>query len=496
MALTGEIRVEEPARKPSLGLRAQILIGIACVTLFAVASAGLLALWAAGDGLREERETTGQTLASAFAAAAAATVDRQVPLDSLRNRLPLEALMRKVSDRSDLRGISILSRARVVVLAQPPRETDDADLQVAAAVLEGVGPVLHYRTDTGGISLLAYAPLEVQGAVLGAVRIALDAPAPVPGFMSRQGPLLALLALGDALLVALLGYLVLTRLVVRPLQDVERATARVSAGDLDQRIAPSGPREVAALASAFNQMTASLALQREQLIRTEKLASVGQLAAGVAHEIGNPLAAVLGYVDLLRTEDARALLAPDERRDILDRVKSETQRINRIIRDLLEYSRPGREETTAVDPREALASAVKLLEPQARFRGVTLRMLPADTPWPRALAPRGRLEQVFVNLLLNAADAMGAAGVITVTATTDEAGQVVITFADEGPGVPRNLARKIFDPFFTTKDPGHGTGLGLSISRAIVETCGGTLELVPTPEGERGARFALTLPPG
>src|SRR3970282_648042 len=95
---------------------------------------------------------------------------------------------------------------------------------------------------------------------------------------------------------------VITRLVVRPLRDMQKATARVSAGDWEQHIAPTGPQEIAALASAFHQMTSSRQGQREQLIRTEKLVSVGQLAAGVAHEIGNPLAAVLGYVDILRLD--------------------------------------------------------------------------------------------------------------------------------------------------------------------------------------------------
>src|SRR5207247_2838205 len=127
---------------------------------------------------------------------------------------------------------------------------------------------------------------------------------------------------------------VLTQLVVRPLHAVERAATRVAAGDLGQRVSTEGPREIAALATAFNQMTVSVATQREQLIRTEKLASVGQLAAGVAHEIGNPLAAILGFVDILRSSTDQPM-APADHRDLLDRVKSETQRINRIIEDLL-----------------------------------------------------------------------------------------------------------------------------------------------------------------
>ena len=260
------------------------------------------------------------------------------------------------------------------------------------------------------------------------------------------------------------------------------------------------PGEISALADALNQMTSSLLLQREQLIRTEKLASVGQLAAGVAHEIGNPLAAVLGYAEILRSEMTAAdggVMTAAERLDALDRVKAETQRIHRIIQDLLEYSRPTREEAQATEPLAILRSAEALLRPQARFRAVKVLAEPDPGPWPAVQVSAGRLRQVFVNLLLNAADAMEGKGTVTVGATTEEGtdGQptVRLLFQDEGPGISPELERKIFDPFFTTKSPGQGTGLGLSISRSIIESYHGTLELAP---GGKGATFQVTLPAG
>jgi two-component system NtrC family sensor kinase len=287
---------------------------------------------------------------------------------------------------------------------------------------------------------------------------------------------------------------VLTRLVVRPLQAMQQATARVSSGDWDHQMKTEGPREVAALAAALNQMTASLASQREQLIRTEKLASVGQLAAGVAHEIGNPLAAVLGYVDILRADAAAGatpVMGPAETRDTLDRVKAETQRIHRIIQDLLAYSRPTTEAPQATAPGKILRSAEALLRPQARFRAVTIAAVPDDAGWPMVLASPGRLTQVFVNLLLNASDAMGGKGTVTVSCQAiDE--HIEIGFHDQGPGIPAELERKIFDPFFTTKDPGQGTGLGLSISQSIIAAFHGTLTLAPSTGP--GATFVVILP--
>jgi signal transduction histidine kinase len=325
------------------------------------------------------------------------------------------------------------------------------------------------------------------------VRVALSASEPTKSVLRRSGLLLLLLAIADALLVLGLGLFVLTQLVVRPLGHLRRATALMTAGDWEPRIAEEGPKEFAALASAFNQMTVSLSIQREQIIRSEKLASVGQLAAGVAHEIGNPLAAILGYVDILRSDLAgKGDLPVADRQDALDRVKAETQRIHRIIRELLEFSRPSHEDPVPTDPLRIVQSAQALLAPQSRFREVRVVTTPASEAWPQVMVAPSRLVQVFVNLLLNAADAMAGKGTIVVACQPDGR-QVILTVTDEGPGVAKENRRKVFDPFFTTKPVGQGTGLGLPVCRSIIESFGGTLELAPSATGE-GAKFAISLP--
>jgi two-component system, NtrC family, sensor kinase len=480
-------------RRSRFGLRAQILLGLAGVTLIAILSTGFLALWAAGNTLRVHRETEALTLASA-AARMASSVVGQADIMSPETREQLRAALLSLSERSGGIGFSVRSAGRGMVVSWPPRVNGDIDPPIANSVLAGIQPALHYRNspDDGATQLLAYAGIEAKGRIIGVARVALDAPAPVRVVLKRSGWLLLGLVCGDALLVLALGYFVLTQMVVQPLRKMERATAQVGVGDWDQHIELAGPPELSALARAFNQMTSSLAAQREQLIRSEKLASVGQLAAGVAHEIGNPLAAILGYVDILRADGAGSGALPEaERRDALDRVKAETQRITRIIRDLLEYSRPSHEEPSLIDPLVVVRSAQALLTPQARLREVPITVAPEAGPWPTVLASQGRMTQVLVNLLLNAADAMDGKGQVSVTCET-AAGRVRIAVSDQGPGIERELRRKVFDPFFTTKPPGQGTGLGLSISRAIVETYGGTLEL--DPEAKGGAKFVIDLP--
>lgn len=221
------------------------------------------------------------------------------------------------------------------------------------------------------------------------------------------------------------------------------------------------------------------------LLRAEKLASVGQLAAGVAHEIGNPLGVILGLSSLMKASPC----TDDEVRRFAGEIEAATQRAHGIIRDLLSFARPSRVEGAESDVEQVLRATLQLLKPQKRFRDVIVDFRTVEGPLSAEI--RGsQLQQVVLNLLLNAADAMGGRGTIAIRAWKDER-SVYLEVEDGGPGIPPEILPRVFDPFFTTKPPGEGTGLGLAMSAQIIGVYGGELR-VSSPPG-KGACFTIRL---
>lgn len=317
------------------------------------------------------------------------------------------------------------------------------------------------------------------------------------------------LALHAAMILAF-GYFALTLLIVRPVEKLRTAAERIGEGRFDVPIeTTSGGREIRELSSALSQTARKLQTQRDALeakigeltraqdeirtqqdaiIRSEKLASVGRLAAGVAHEIGNPLSVILGFLDLLRTSD----LPPEEQAEYLERMQGEAERVNRIIKDLLAYSRSGEETTEPVQLQSVLEGALAVLSPQKIMNGVDVQVQAPEKPLC-VRATRDRLSQVVINLVLNAAEAMVGQGQLRITLSSQDGGRrVQVRFHDDGPGIDAELAREIFEPFVTSKPEREGTGLGLAVCQSIVQHLGGTLEGRNHPDG--GAVFEMDLP--
>jgi two-component system, NtrC family, sensor kinase len=353
-----------------------------------------------------------------------------------------------------------------------------------------------------GDALEIVLPSALDGAVSVRVRTAHDA---AKTSSVVRGIALYMTLFAIALLV--FAYIALTRLIVRPIEELARAADRIATGARNLDVPRSGAHEIADLGVSMRAMTKRLleeesALRakveelttttrhlgetREQLTTSEHMASVGRLAAGVAHEIGNPIAAIMGMHDLLEDEGTDATT----REDFLRRMRKETERIHVVVRDLLDYARPEEDVGPAfADVAEVVEDVLRLVRPQKQFKGITIAA-DVDRGTKVALRPQ-RLTQVLLNLLLNAGAALEGNGRIHVRAKATGT-TVRLEVEDDGPGVPQELLPRIFDPFVTTKDVGQGTGLGLAVCRGIVEGANGALFVDTSVQS--GARFVIELP--
>jgi two-component system NtrC family sensor kinase len=322
-------------------------------------------------------------------------------------------------------------------------------------------------------------------------------------------------------------------LVHRPVQELTTGTQKVAEGDLNYRLPEErGPfhtrDELSDLAVSFNKMTEELAaahgeltawartledrveektreLRRahELVLQVEKMASIGKLAAVVAHEINNPLAGILTYTKLLKKwlergdwESARR----DEVRSSLDLVESEIRRCGEIVKNLLHFSRTAPMNLEWVDVNQVIDRVVRLVMHQLELSGIQLQqdLAPAgEGGLPQVHCDPAQLQQVVLALVMNALDAMSHGGTLRLRSRRLPAGSAVPTHVqidveDDGTGIAPELLPKLFEPFFTTKERGRGVGLGLAISKGIVERHGGRIEGSSTPG--RGTTFTLTLP--
>ena len=227
-----------------------------------------------------------------------------------------------------------------------------------------------------------------------------------------------------------------------------------------------------------------------QLLRADRLASLGQLSAGVAHEINNPLGLILGYTQFLIRNETEASGKIDDLRTI----EKQTRNCKKIVEDLLNFARQTGTSKTRVNLRESMAAVIDVIRKQLELDNITIQAH-YDQDLPDLAGDAEKLKQVFMNLLINARQAIHKNGRIVVSVGLDESGaHALVTMADDGPGIPEDIQEKIFDPFFTTKPTGQGTGLGLSVSYGIIEDHGGTIEVASARPSGTEFRIRLPLP--
>ena len=312
-------------------------------------------------------------------------------------------------------------------------------------------------------------------------------------------------------IAALFGCLVMVSLIARritqPIASLTDGARSLARGELETRIVAESRDELGTLAQAFNDMAESLSASRaeltrknealitanehmqsmqEQLLRSERLAAIGQLAAGVSHEIDNPVGIILGNAELLMED----LPEGDPLREDVAAIIEECRRCKRITGGLLGFARSPEAHHDRVELNLLVKETVASLHPQMLFKDLNLT-IDVATDDLCVTGDADQLRQVMINILLNAAQALQGVGQLAVSLLA-ESGHAHIYVDDSGPGIPETDREKVFQPFFSTKAPGEGTGLGLPLCRKLVEAQGGEIYVHQAPLG--GARLSVTLP--
>ena len=306
-------------------------------------------------------------------------------------------------------------------------------------------------------------------------------------------------AVGSALAI-IFGY-VIGQQIYKPVQQLIEISKDISNGDFSQKIDVVSDNELGLLQNTFKKMISSLKEREEylraesefKLLRSEKEASVGRLAAGVAHEINNPLTGVLTFTHmLLRRED----LEKDVRKD-LETIAESSERVRKIVKGLLDFSRQGSIEAKPTDINKLISETISLVTNQVLLKGISLDFNPGEEI-PTCVLDRSQFQGVLMNLFINSIDATDRGGHINLSTrfidstSIDSKKGIEIVLSDTGCGISPEDLEKIFDPFFTTKDVGQGTGLGLSISKGILERHGGSIRV--ESEVGKGSIFTILLP--
>lgn len=284
----------------------------------------------------------------------------------------------------------------------------------------------------------------------------------------------------------------LTRQLLLTLNRFMSYTKRIGEGDFSPILpARKYKDEFTKLAEAFNRMIKELDHKHRVLVESHKLRAIGTLVAGVAHELNNPLNNTLLTASML-IEDFHTL-SEKEKYEMLNDVINETERAQRVVKNLLDFAREGETDITALDLGKIAEDSTRLVVNQVKFAKVNLKFS-SESNLPRIHGDEQKLKQVFVNLMLNAVDVLPPGGEIRINVKKDprQPGYVLVTVQDNGPGIPEHIQGRIFEPFFTTKPQAKGTGLGLSVSRGIIKKLGGYIRLESRPG--QGTTFTVGLP--
>lgn len=543
-----------------MGLRTEVVINISFLMFAAILLIGFTISKINEWNIEQEKIRYGQTMIQDFQTMMdfMSRDKREFTLDQPLVQNDTQEFVRIYTKQKPFYELMVINRELKVIASKKPELISKVLANPSAKKAMETGEMSAKIDKSGQFLTTAYhrmtlsSPLWHQGKIIGGVQMEV----PVGDLMMRlleSRRVILITVILDAIVLIVFGSFLLSRVLVKPIKDLLRLTQKVSDGDFSQKIDATSTNEIGQLIGSFNRMierlkenqeslenyleslesaNKQLKQAQEELIRTEKLASIGRFAAGVAHEVGNPLGAILGYTGILQKEG----MNHEEARDYLRRIEKEIERINRIVRELLDFARPSKFEIKAVQVNKILESTLSLLSYQKNFKNIETQ-LDMQQDLPLIKGDESQLSQVFINIILNAVDAMPEGGILRIQTAThvvenpdaerlpgiysrrrrndpmesdyshmrkadplaalfrrfSEGNRLVkIRISDTGTGIKKEDLENIFDPFFTTKAPDKGTGLGLSISLRIVESLGGEIKV--ESEVGKGTTFEVYFP--
>lgn len=500
-------------RKTGLGLRTTIALNITVVMFITMLLISFVVLTIARKNILDQKMKTGEIISKSL---------QHVILSSIKETDNSKSLQRIIDLYATDIGIKnpVVIDSSLTILSHKNRsmvhqKSKDPDLEQA---IRSGNIIKKFRPYYGREHLFVSAPLYQENEIIGAFKIVLPL-TDVEESMSDFQRIVALFTISTAITFIIIGSILLTRYLVKPLEKLIKATEDITEGYFPQNIEPTGRNEIGTLSASLSTMSDKLREDKKQIeqyiqsleesnrqlkkaqdevLRSEKLASVGKLAAGIAHEIGNPIGIILGYIEILRQN----MNQKKENIDVLERVESEIMRIDKIIRELLGFSHHRKAALHPVQVNSLIEETASLISHQKTFHDIELELRLREG-LPLITADEQQFQQVMINLFINAMDAMQNGGKLTVTTeqysnkqhpsdTFSNTSDVRITIKDTGTGIEEKHLNKIFDPFYTTKSPGKGTGLGLSVCLRIIESFGGNISVGSFPA--EGTTFTIMLP--
>jgi two-component system, NtrC family, sensor kinase len=507
-------------KTPILGLRAGILTQLIFLIVAAMLLINVVILNLYEKDLVTEKEKTGSLLLSGIEYIIGNILkDNELGLKNFRFDADFSSLIQEMLDTGEYRGIAIVnSSGESAFTIGFDKEKKQYAMTLAMTSMNTVIKAVNYRGSTWGVlwprksELYLSSPLKYKGRVIGGISV-ISSLEPVYEALQKSERLIIIYIAIDTLVLALVGIYLLSRIVVNPIHSLLRMTeeyedseAILTAGEAPQneignltralanmlKRLDENKRELKSHIVSLEKANKELKAAQNEIVQSEKLASVGRLAAGIAHEIGNPIGIILGYIDLIM----RGGLTAYEEKDFLTRVEGEISRVNIIIRQLLDFSRSSEEERINLNIHSLIADTVEMLKPQSGMKKIVISMaLNAEND--NVIADKNQMQQVFLNILINSIDALSEEGTVMENAyihikSKNLNGQLELEFIDNGPGISIDKLDHIFDPFFTTKDPGQGTGLGLSVCYRIIQAAGGTIR-AESSQGN-GMKIRIELP--